>query len=298
MYLTDLLIINSGAIEKITLQPQFNTDGNPKPIVLVGTNGTGKTGLLSVVADGLVEIAAQHYENITPTQGSSRRFFRVLGGRSMRVGSSFELSALKFKSGPHEFAYLSSVGDLSSPQAAEEMEKFSSIANWGGGKTKVVVGPQDQIAGIYGEGAYIFFPSTRFEMPYWANVGALDREPEGDFSQSFTRHLGKPIVVQSALQAMKPWIMNLMLDTIVSWQDVFSASDMNTLRQKALQNLTYNDTYQGLVKIIATILRRPDASINWINRAHGERRIAVLFGGQLGLPSLDSLSAGQMSRCS
>lgn len=72
MYLTDLLIVNSGAIEKLTLQPQFNADGSPKPVVLVGTNGAGKTGLLSVVADGLVEIAAQHYENITPTQGAGR----------------------------------------------------------------------------------------------------------------------------------------------------------------------------------------------------------------------------------
>lgn len=293
MYLTELLIINSGAIERLTLRPQFNLDGSPKPIILVGVNGAGKTGLLSIIADGLIEIAAQHYQNITPSQGASRKFFRVLGGRTMRVGFPFEISALKFRNGSEEFAVLASSGDLSDPLATKQMEDFSPIANWGGGKQKTVVGPQDKIADIYNRGAYVFFPSARYEIPYWANVGVLDRESDGDFSQGFDRQLGKPLVVQTALQAMKPWIMNLMLDLIVSWPDVFSISDINVLRQMASQNLNYYNTYQSLTKILQVILCRPDALIRWLGRSMGDRRIAILYGDQIGMPSLDSLSAGQ-----
>jgi len=123
----------------------------------------------------------------------------------------------------------------------------------------------------------------------------LDREPEGDFTLLFSTELNKPIVVQSAIQKLKPWIMNLMLDSIVNSADVLALSTIEEIRAKAQSNATYFNTYFGVIAIIRAILRRQDASIQWLNRAFGERRIAVVFGNQIGMPSLDNLSSGQSS---
>jgi hypothetical protein len=294
MYLTNALMLNSGAIEKLILTPQFNSDGAPKPIVLVGANGSGKTGLLSITADGLIEIAALHYVNLTPQVGVGRRFFRVLGGRTQRVGSNFELSALKFRDQTHEFYYRAKTGEVTASLVSDEMKPYPGMIHWSAGNDKRASGQTAEIERIYGNGAYAFFPSTRFEIPYWANIEAMEREPEADFNLEFSKVLEKPIVVQSAMKFLKPWIMNLMMDTIVTAADVFTLGTADLIKNKAAQNLTYMNTYSGLNTIVRTILRNPQVSVNWLNRSFGERRIAIISERHtIVMPSIDCLSSGQ-----
>jgi hypothetical protein len=295
MYLTNALILNSGAIEKLTLEPQFNSDGTPKAIVLVGTNGSGKTNVLSIVADGLIEIAAKHYQNITPPQGQGRQFFRTLGGRTQRISAQFELSAMQFKDDSHEFIYRAKSGDVSPESVSSEMDPYKALAQWSDENEKNVVGPQAEIERIYRTGAYAFFPSTRFEAPYWANLSILDRDPEADFSIVFSKNLNKPILVQNSLQALKPWIMNIMMDTIVNPAELLALNNMELIRGKINANSTYMNTYNGLTHIIRSILRRQDASVHWLNRSYGDRRITAFLNNQIAMPSLDSFSTGQSS---
>ena len=296
MYLTDLFIQNSGPITKLRLQPQFTQDGLPKPIVLVGMNGSGKTGLLSVVADTLVEIAAQKYQNVTPQRATGRAFFRILGGRSQQLGSSFEIAAARFAIGQSEFVYRAKSGKIMPADLSTELSSFGNLGYWTDANTtgKDVAGPTEQVVDTFDSGVYAFFPSTRFEIPYWANSEILDREPEGDFDVVFNGQLAKPIVVQSALRSLPPWIMNLMLDCIINSNDVLSAPDLGTLRAKAKSNHTYINTYQTLNRIVQFILKRDDITVGWLGRRLGNRRVSLISAGQeLAIPSLDCLSAGQ-----
>ena len=48
MYISKILVENVGPIEKATIQFPFNDNGSPKPVVIVGENGTGKTTLLCI----------------------------------------------------------------------------------------------------------------------------------------------------------------------------------------------------------------------------------------------------------
>ena len=264
-------------------------------MVLVGTNGAGKTNALSIIADGLIEVAALHFQNITSRRGMTRDFFRTLGGRTQRIEAQFELSALKFVDGSHEFYYRAKSGTVSPDTLARDMEPYQPVASWGDENIKNVVGPVAEIERIFATGSYIFFPSTRFEAPYWANLGMLARDPEGDFTLNFTGNLGKPIVVQTAVNILKPWIIILMLDTVINAADVFTISTVELIRAKAQMNMSYYVTYHGLNRILKSVLRRQDASINWLNRSFRDRRIAVLYGNNVGMPSIDNLSSGQSS---
>ena len=42
MYLESMLVKNMGPIQNFELHPSFSEAGQPKPIVLVGKNGSGK----------------------------------------------------------------------------------------------------------------------------------------------------------------------------------------------------------------------------------------------------------------
>lgn len=91
MYFKSGLILNSGAIERFQLDASFDADGFPKPIILDGTNGSGKTNFLSILADAFLEIAAQHYVNVLQPRGVGHTYFRIVGGRSQRSARPFEV---------------------------------------------------------------------------------------------------------------------------------------------------------------------------------------------------------------
>src|SRR5262245_10799719 len=103
MYLKRATILNVGPISDLEFLPPFNEDGTPQPVVFVGTNGSGKTGLLSILADGLLEIANSEFEDILPRSGIGHKYFRIVGGSTIRSGSVFELSGLLFEDGENRF---------------------------------------------------------------------------------------------------------------------------------------------------------------------------------------------------
>lgn len=146
------MILNSGAIDRLTLKAPFHSDGRPKPIVLVGANGSGKTEFLSIVADGLVGIAARHYGNVTATIGSGRRYYRVLGGRSQRIGAAFELSLLRFQDRSNNFFYRAKAGEPPAVLSDAEKVTFGPVATWPADTGKIVNGPTSEIERIYEEG--------------------------------------------------------------------------------------------------------------------------------------------------
>ena len=56
MYIRKIVDENIGPIKNINISFAFNSDGTPKPIVLVGENGSGKSTLLSNIVDAFYEI--------------------------------------------------------------------------------------------------------------------------------------------------------------------------------------------------------------------------------------------------
>ena len=58
MYLKNIAIENVGPFEGLNFALPFHEGGNPKPLLLVGTNGSGKTILLAHIADAFHEFAA------------------------------------------------------------------------------------------------------------------------------------------------------------------------------------------------------------------------------------------------
>lgn len=60
MYLRNLHIRNIGPLETLDLEFGLQENSNPKPIILVGKNGSGKTYTLSYIADAFFEIAKKN----------------------------------------------------------------------------------------------------------------------------------------------------------------------------------------------------------------------------------------------
>ncbi|MVT30303.1 hypothetical protein GO496_26260 [Acidovorax citrulli] len=99
------MIYNSGPTQELDLQPQFTADGLPKPLILVGLNGAGKTNVLSTIADAILELqVAAGFNDILPNNKMGRRlFYRLLGGSTTSLNRSFEVSVATFKHAESSF---------------------------------------------------------------------------------------------------------------------------------------------------------------------------------------------------
>jgi hypothetical protein len=294
MYFSKCVILNSGPIAKLVLNGAFNVDGTPKPIILVGANGSGKTGALSILADALAEIATKHYTDVLPTKGAGHSYFRILGGRNLRINQSYEVSALKFSHQNEDFFVRMKAGTVESSTLASELSDFEAIANFPkDGSDKEITGNEKTIEKIYKSGAYLFFPASRFEIPHWANRSILDRDVELDFTPQYSDKLGKPVIVQTAVQQLKPWLVECLNAQLVEANKILAASDLQQLQQEILQShipTLINAT--GLNQIISDIVGRPVRFARYIG-GRRDQRICIADGKDLILPSIDHLSAGQ-----
>ncbi|MGD0639954.1 MAG: hypothetical protein ABSC22_04325, partial [Roseiarcus sp.] len=63
MYLKTIYAENNGPIQRLNFKLPFTPAGDPKPVVLVGANGSGKTNVLSIIVEALFQAAAVCYSD-------------------------------------------------------------------------------------------------------------------------------------------------------------------------------------------------------------------------------------------
>jgi hypothetical protein len=298
VYLREILVLNSGALDDFSLNANFHLDGTPKPIVLVGSNGSGKTTIISIIADALIEIAALKLQGVTPTQGMARKFFRVLGGRSIRLSTKYEVCAARFEHDSDQFFYRSKSGEVAAKDLLSKMAAFGPAGNFKSETIetgKIAFGPAIKVPSIFHEGAYAFFPANRFELPFWMNADLLAHDPPVGFAPLLSDHLRKPVMVQTAFSEMKSWIMGLLADSGINVMEVLALPNHEAIRSFSEQKLASTaPALSGLSAILSAVLRRP-ARISRLLRGQGDQRICIASGSEVVVPTLENLSAGQAS---
>ncbi|WP_152034017.1 hypothetical protein [Paracidovorax avenae] len=159
MHLKHLMIYNSGPTQELDLQPQFTTDGLPKPLILVGLNGAGKTNVLSTIADAILELqVAAGFNDILPNNKMGRRlFYRLLGGSTTSLNRSFEVSVATFKHAESSFSYRAQTGPV--PETViNKLETIAAFDVWNVEPAKEVIGDSAQLKNIFISDSYSFFP--------------------------------------------------------------------------------------------------------------------------------------------
>jgi hypothetical protein len=201
MYLQDCLIENVGPLEFIDLTLPFNGDGTPKPVVLVGRNGSGKSILLSHVVDALIEFAKSAFRDILlGQQGTENPYFKIVGGTNQRLGTGYGIALLRFSDGETTHCYADKSGVLDPTDYADKMgDRFPGAASWPtGGNHKQASMPSEYAQRFFKTSAVCYFPSARHERPHWLNPNAVKDDPIFYIAENYQDHLYKPVIVESA----------------------------------------------------------------------------------------------------
>lgn len=304
MYLRECFIENVGPINSLDVSLSLNTIGNPKPLILVGKNGTGKTIFLAYVLDALAELAKKKFSDVVVGQqiGYSP-FFKVTSGGDTRSLSGNSLSLLEFVDANSQFCYIEKVGQID-PQiyVAKLQGRFQSLQSWPENEQfhKVVTGDEKKIETFFQSGAVCFFPSSRHERPHWLNLGAIDDQPLFGNNQRMSGVLGKPLIIERAAEDNRQWLMDVLLDSLVDGDFVVgvpTAKQPAPIYFQAQPNLQDKRWLklgrQNVERLLRSVLEDESAEmvLNYRNAIHG--RVAIRLGNDVLVPSLMHLSAGQ-----
>lgn len=298
MYLRELLVKNNGPIRDLHLELTFTEADRPIPHVIVGRNGSGKTNLLSIVADALMQGASAAFTDVLTVRGMGTSYFRIVGGSVVTYGEDQGMSILRFSDTDGPLFYHENFGDFTKEQAAELLpQSLQAGASWHGTKSSKEFNIDNEKAtSTYNDGVYAYFPASRSENPHWFNQDSIV-EDEFDVRPQYTTRLGRPLYIERGLDAFGQWLMGVITESRMDVLTVKYEHDgedkehvsvtMDTSRFMATQNPLLCANW-----ILQAIIDDPGARFVWTDRRN-PRKIGVESGGKKLALGLNSLSGGQ-----
>jgi energy-coupling factor transporter ATP-binding protein EcfA2 len=302
VYLRDCLIENVGPIEFVDLTLPFNENGTPKPVVLVGRNGSGKSILLSHIVDALIEFAKTAYHDILIGQGQLRTpYFKVVGSSNQRSGTDFGVALLRFSDSEIAPCYVDKSGTLDAVTYAAKMnDRFPSLTTWPvEGNHKETTMSEKHAQRFFSESAVCFFPSARHERPHWLNPSSVKDDPVFYFAENLADRLHKPVIIESAAGENKQWLLDVILDSLVEVEPYMEADTPYEPRWQlrlpytTLNVLLLRQSRTNVEEVLKAVLQDPAAQLLLNYRTISPYRLSVRMSGDTLIPSLDHLSSGQ-----
>ncbi|MCE3046542.1 AAA family ATPase [Helicobacter kayseriensis] len=224
MYLKFIGIKNIGAIEELKIEPSFTDEGNPKPIVIVGENGTGKTILLSSIMDSFYEIGSHIFDNIAKRENVGKHLYKIKGVSNLRTGTSGGFALIQYHSFllQDKLEYIDII-NTAKEEILEMKNDFSvfplSDSKETGYRTSLtdnyeypLLTPEKrkQLQKEWYQQAHYYQPAYRYEEPFWKNPAFFERFE--DFKKSNDDHYYKDIEELTSLDKNRSFIMDVVLD--------------------------------------------------------------------------------------
>ena len=296
MYVETIFCENMGPIAKAVIKAGFTPEGNPKPIVLVGKNGSGKSIMLSNVVDALHELGDQAFNDVTKKDGLGHKYFKVASGNQIRLGANGLVGYVRFSENKNDhLEYLYLRGD------AKKDKGHISFANAGlsnpqvqmdGENDKTATKDEKKARESFNKSVIAFFPSYRYAIPEWMGEDYVSKRVSDPYRRTFNGQLNRPIIVDNARLDTPSWIEDVVIDSrsdlVFAGPNIFI--DSNIANTKLLKIAKSN------IELVLSAILEQDIILRLGYRSERERRLAICKKGpnkELVSPSFDALSTGQ-----
>ncbi|MBK8463982.1 MAG: AAA family ATPase [Nigerium sp.] len=296
MYLRELRVVNDGPLEDIGIVFTPTPAGTPVPLIVVGENGSGKSNLLSIIADAIVEGASQHHSDVVAhASGVSRHWFRIVGGATLRRGTSGGFALLRFNADDDTLVYAEKAGTFPISALPDDLSpELSAGLSWPEeGSHKQFAISEEQSRRIYSTGCYAYFPASRSEKPHWLNEESLPTRPFNS-ALRFSGRLGKSLFIEQGLESLSQWIPGLLLDS----RAVLTPAGLGAGAQWTVvgtEFVSHQTTLDLANRVLAIILDDATAHFRWTNRFGGLLHYSSRTSAALPLSTLSSGQATLLS---
>lgn len=300
MYLKSIEVENVGPIEHV--QIQFPMQGErPKPVIVVGENGTGKSILLSYLVNSLIVGKQEVFDDVEVEPG---KVYKYRSPNYIKSGKDYSYSSVKFGSGIEIQEF-----QLNRPRTEfEEALGYTPARKiWGQinpGETSLFLSSFDShpepTATLYKKQCCLYFPVNRFEEPAWLNLDNLKTKANYSDLKRISRYSNRSIVCTSPLKENKDWLLDLIFDRqafeMQTCQIPYAVAPQQPpvgLPIFAGYSGQSTNIYNAVLQVLKVILR-DGGNIRLGAGSRKNRQIAVMKDERPWVPNLFQLSTGEV----
>jgi predicted ATPase/5S rRNA maturation endonuclease (ribonuclease M5) len=291
MFLSKILIKNQGPIVKFEL----DISSQNQPIIIVGCNGSGKSILLSYIADALYEFGKQSYNDLLG-EVNTDNYFRYTGGTNQKNGTFFSSSFLQFTNDLNKYSYFEKTGDydFENFKLVYPTEYADLALNPTEGNLKKTSQKNNDFSSIFEQNVICFFPPNRFEKPHWLNLDTKLTKPTFNSLMGLAGKLRKPLVVEQMTEDNKQWIMDVFFDSLVDIE-----MEQGSYRISPNQNISNSQVFRtsrnNIQDLLKKIIGNDNAILAKSDRRNSYSRLCIKdsTNNSMLVPSLDNLSSGE-----
>lgn len=218
MYLRSIQLENTGPIKILNLTMPFAND-RPKPLVLVGRNGSGESTVISFVVNALLGIKQQIFEDAEIEKGKVYRLRSALG---IHGSAQFYFARLNFDQGISLIEWQLDKQKELFPEPNELQAIDTSWQNIPANETSHYALPLGELSAPHllekslGENCLLFFPADRFEPPDWLNTENLSSELKLPDPTRIKGKTPRRILSKNRLKPTLDWLNSVIFDMMVS----------------------------------------------------------------------------------
>lgn len=217
MYLKKLILENVGPLKNLSIVPSFDND-MPKPLVLVGANGSGKSIALSFVANFLLYMQQCAFENTEVTKG---KVFKLRSPQYIGPNMRHYYARVEFDQGLglEEWQLQNTKKSLVDSGFKTEWPSWTQLGD-NDSSAFFPMGeaqnPESQVVkDSWNKNCALYFPPNRFEDPAWLNADNLQFKPEVSLTKNIIGITRRQLISTSVFKSLVPWVYDLVIDSMM-----------------------------------------------------------------------------------
>ena len=305
MYTKRVQITNYGPIDQLDIDFPFDGDV-PKPVLLVGENGSGKSILLSHIVNGLVSAKDAIYPD-TP-EVETNKVYKIRSGSYVKSGREFYFAKVDFEDElfiEEMRLVLPKQNGSSTPDGLAEGDAKDA---W----EKIKIGKfehynpsffqnKDKFETIFSRNCILYFPPNRFEEPAWLNEENLKATANYMGLKNLAGHTSRKVINYSPLHENQNWLFDVIYDRaafeLQTHNLPLSINEKNQLiRFPVFGGYSGKATsvYEIALQIVRSIIK-DNVNIRFgIGKRHN-RVVSIMEGDKQLVPNIFQLSSGETS---
>ena len=166
MYVNNIKIKNYGSIEEIEINASLNEDGSPKPIIIMGKNGSGKTLLLSQIIQAILLYKSDKYNEMP--EKDKNQLYKVMSTSYIKNDKEESFVSVSFNNKKYNYVEVMSKNPNSTIENNSYPDYTSKLRN--NTDFKEIGMYNDKTGELdYDKSVCLYFPVDRHYIPGWKN---------------------------------------------------------------------------------------------------------------------------------
>ena len=220
MYVKRIRIANYGPIRNLDINLPFHEE-RPKPILVVGENGSGKSILLSHIVNGMITAKDAEYQESSELDAG--KVFKLRSNSYISVGAEYYFARVDFESGlfiremrltQPRSAYTTPPMGTHGPGFEVWKSAFGSdgLDHFDTNLRPVPAPMATTLSKIISANCLLYFPANRMEEPAWLNEANLRAKPRYTEPRRIKGETRRRIIAHSPLRDVHDWLYDVAYD--------------------------------------------------------------------------------------